>query len=59
MTREEWIKKNKASMKKQGFEYDEKTGEFTYVEPIEYLTGHKKSGTKKKTASKKTTSKKK
>lgn len=52
MTREEYIKKNKDKLAKQGFIYDPKSGNFTYVEPSDYI----KSGTK---TTKKPTSKKK
>ncbi len=35
--KEKYIKANKAKLKRQGFEYDEATGDLIYIEPIEYL----------------------
>ncbi len=52
MTREEYIKTHKAELKKQGFVYDEKTGDFIYVERG-YINSKEQKPPKAKTKTKK------
>ncbi len=49
MTREDYLKKNKAKLKREGFEFDEETGDLIYIEPIEYLEPNARSKRNKKT----------